>query len=149
MREIPLENFFLGFMETVLQEGELVTGVVIPVDPARRAVYSRFTPGSEDDYPTVGVAVALSLGADGTVERARLALGGVNSTATVVNEVGHLLVGTTLGTEVIAAAADVAAAAAHPSDDQRGTALYKRAMVEVWTRRTIQACLNLSLNPTD
>jgi carbon-monoxide dehydrogenase medium subunit len=141
-REIPVSEFFLGFMEVALDEDELVVEILVPPDPVRRAIYTRFTPGSDDDYPTVGVAVAVTLAPDGTAARARIALGGVASTAMLAHDAARRLEGQTPDTELIAAVAAAAAAELSPSDDQRGSADYKRAMVELWTRRTLVSCLS-------
>lgn len=140
-RDVPLSEFFYGFMANAAGDDELVTEVVVPHDPARRALYSRFTPGSEDDYPTVGVAVALSLADDGRVTNARIALGGVDAKTILAEEAAGLLEGQRPDADLIAAVAAAAAGESDPSDDQRGSTDYKRAMVEVWTRRTVAACL--------
>jgi carbon-monoxide dehydrogenase medium subunit len=140
-RELPLSDFFLGFMDTALEEDELVTEVVLPRVTGVRTAYLRFNPGSADDYPTICVAVALGLAPDGTVERARIVLGGVASTALVADAAAAGLVGSVPDTAALSAAAGAAAAAASPTDDQRGSASYKRAMAEVWTERALRQCL--------
>ena len=139
-RELALSEFFLGFMETACAPDELVTASTVPLDPTRRAHYVRYTPGSEDDYPTVGVAAALSLAEDGSVSAASLALGGVAEHAFSVPDAAGL-VGSRPGKDAISALGRAAAAASRPTDDQRGSAGYKRAMVEVMTRRAVTACL--------
>ena len=140
VREVALSEFFLGFMETACAPDELVTGITVPLDPTQRAHYVRYTPGSEDDYPTVGVAAALSFAEDGSVTAASLALGGVAEHAFSVPDAVDL-VGSRPDPDAIAALGRRAAAASRPSDDQRGSAGYKRAMVEVMTQRALAACL--------
>lgn len=140
-RTIPLSEFFVGFMESAASEDELVTEVTIPRTQGQRTRYTRFTPGSDDDYPTVGVAIALTLGDGGTVSAARIALGGVDGTAILVDAAAELLVGARPDADLVSAVAARAAELANPSDDQRGSEAYKRAMVEVWTRRTLASCL--------
>ena len=139
-REVPVAGFHTGFMETILGEGELVTEVVIPGVPGRRAVYARFTPGSEDDYPTVGVAASVVRGGDGTVTRAVLAIGGVGPAPLLV-EGAAALAGRVPGPADIEAVAAAAEQTAAPADDQRGSARYKKAMTREWTRRALRACL--------
>lgn len=139
-RDVPMSKFFIAFMESAATEDELVTEVSIPI-ASNRTHYTRFTPGSEDDYPTVGIAVAITLGQDGTIERARIALGGVDSTAFLAAEAASMLIGNAPSEELFAAAGESAARKANPSDDQRGSEAYKRAMVDVWTRRTLARCL--------
>ena len=126
-REVPVAGFHTGFMETVLAEGELVTQVVIPAVPGRRAAYARFTPGSDDDYPTVSAAAGITRGDDGRVTGAVLAMGGVAPAPLLVPGAADLT-GTLPGAPEIEAVAEAAEAAADPSDDQRGSARYKKAM---------------------
>ncbi|MQA88275.1 MAG: xanthine dehydrogenase family protein subunit M [Streptosporangiales bacterium] len=140
-RIVPLAEFYTAFMETALAEGELVTQVVVPAADNRRTHYVRFTPGSEDDYPTVGVAISIARGADGRISRAVLALGGVGPTPLLVPQARELVGRSAPDPGEISAVAAAAEAAARPSDDQRGSARYKKAMARVWTERALHACL--------
>lgn len=137
LRELALADFFLGFMDTALADDELVTEVVLPRTTGVRTAYLRFNPGSADDYPTVGVAVALGLAPDGTVASARIALGGVASTALLAEAAAAGLVGSLPEAAAFAEAAAAVAEATSPTDDQRGSAAYKRAMSAVWTERAL------------
>jgi carbon-monoxide dehydrogenase medium subunit len=139
-REIPLDGFHTGFMETTLAEDELITQVVIPAVPGRRAAYVRFTPGSADDYPTVSAAASLARGADGRVTHAALSLGGVGGTA-LLAAAASALVGRLPGPAELDAVAEAAADETSPFDDQRGSARYKKAMAREWSRRVLRACL--------
>jgi aerobic carbon-monoxide dehydrogenase medium subunit len=139
-REIPAAGFHAGFMETVLADDELVTHVAIPVVPGRRAAYARFTPGSEDDYPTVSAAASIVRGADMRITSAILALGGVGPVPVLVPQAAGLT-GILPGAGEIEAVAEAAEAAADPSDDQRGSARYKKAMAREWAARVLRACL--------
>lgn len=140
-REMPAHDFHTGFMETALAEDELVTQVVIPAVPGRRAAYGRFTPGSHDDYPTVNAAASIVRDSSGRVTSAELALGGVGSTPLLVGGAASLI-GTTPGRAEVESAAAAAEAAASPYDDQRGSARYKKAMAREWAARVIRACLD-------
>lgn len=136
-REVPLGQFFTGFLETALGDSELITRVSVPSVPRRRAVYARFTPGSESDYPTVGVAASVVVCPDGVVTDAVVALAGVGPTVLAVPEVAAALVGSRGDRRAVDQAAQAAESAACPSDDQRGSARYKRAMTAVWVRRAL------------
>lgn len=140
-RTVPMSEYFFGFMDTAAQEDELITEVVIPVREHTRAVYVRYTPNSYDDYPVVGVAVAADLAGDGSVASARIAVGGVDSTAVLATHAAEMLAGHRPDRDVLAAAAASAAAAVNPGDDRRGAAEYKRAMTQVWVRRALERCL--------
>jgi aerobic carbon-monoxide dehydrogenase medium subunit len=140
-RTVPMSEYFFGVMDTAARDDELITEVVVPVRPDARTVYLRFTPNSYDDYPVVGVAVAANLTGDGLIASARIAVGGVDSTAVLATSAADVLAGRRPDRDVLAAAAASAAAAVNPGDDRRGSPEYKRAMTEVWVRRALERCL--------
>lgn len=136
-RSLAVDELVAGFMTTCLAPDEVVTEVTVPVSPGAQSCYRRFTPASSDDYPTVAVAVALSVEA-GSVVDARVAVGGAGPATYAVPEAAAL-VGSRLGVRP-AALDDLAAAAAQmadPVDDRLGSAAYKRRMVAVWVRRAV------------
>jgi carbon-monoxide dehydrogenase medium subunit len=146
-REVPVAEFHTGFMETVLAPDELVTQVVIPRVPGRRAAYARFTPGSHDDYPTVSAAASVVRDGDGRITSAVLALGGVGGTPLLVPAASALATASSgtsseAGPDEVDAVAAAAEAAAEPYDDQRGSARYKKAMAREWAARVLRACLD-------
>ncbi len=140
-REIPVAGFHTGFLETTLADAELVTHIIVPAARGRRSVYARFTPGSADDYPTVGVAATAVRGDDGRVTRVVLALGGVGPTPLLVPEAGQLA-GLEPGADDIEAVAAAAEQVADPVADRLGSVRYKKAMAREWTRRALHACLS-------
>lgn len=143
-RTLPAADLATGFMETRVANDELITAVVIPLTAGRRTFYARFNPQSVADYPTVGVAACLSCDPDGTIADATVALAGVASTAVEV-DAARLLVGVSAHDPDVEGklreVAREAAARAEPIDDRLGSAAYKRAMVSVWTRRALLACV--------
>ena len=58
-RALPVEDLLTGYYETALARNELITELRIPPHGAGRATYSKVTAGSADDWPALGVAVAL------------------------------------------------------------------------------------------
>ena len=64
-RELPLEQLYAGYYETVLEKNELITAVTVPALNGRKAAYMKVTSRSADDWPALGVAVSFAL-ADGT-----------------------------------------------------------------------------------
>lgn len=58
-RRVPVEKLYAGYLETTLKTGELITQVQIPALGSKRAVYLKCTTRSADDWPAVGVAVAM------------------------------------------------------------------------------------------
>jgi carbon-monoxide dehydrogenase medium subunit len=139
-RELPLRQFLRGFLDTAVEADELVVDILIPRDVARRVSYLRYTSGSYGDYPTVAVAAAVVVGADERVEAARVALAGVGPTTIVSDGAAEALTSTRLGDDTIAAAAAAATRDCAPMSDHRGSAAYRRAVAEVFTKRALIAC---------
>lgn len=88
------------------------------------------------DFATVGVAVAIDrVGND--VVKAGIGLTGVGGSTISGDEAAGILVGGPLSEEGIGEAAELAARAAQPHSDHRGSADYKRHLVRVFTRRLL------------
>lgn len=141
VRTVPVGELASGLMETVVEPGELITAVRIPLVPHLSCVYLRFTPGSLADYPTVAVAASASRTPDGTLASVSLSLAGVGSTVVRVPEAAGLAGRRMPSEESLAAVADAAGARARPVSDRLGSAAYKRAMAAVWARRALTACM--------
>jgi carbon-monoxide dehydrogenase medium subunit len=136
-RTIPLDELFQGPFTTSLQPNEIATAVQIP-DPGARAggTYLKLE-RKVGDFATVGVAVHLSFD-NGTVGRAGIALTGVGPRNMRAETAETALAGAELTDETIQEAADLAAQAAHPRSDLRGSADYKRNVVRVFTERGLR-----------
>jgi xanthine dehydrogenase YagS FAD-binding subunit len=62
----------------VLAPGELITGFLVPAGPwTRRSTYVKVRDRESYEYGVATAAVALALAPDGSVEAARIALGGL------------------------------------------------------------------------
>lgn len=136
-RTISLDDLFDGPFTTTLEPTEIVTAVRVP-DPGPRAggTYLKLE-RKVGDFATVGVAVHVSF-SNGTVGQAGIALTAVgprNLRATAAEEA---LQGATLDDNTIRQAAELAAQAAEPRSDHRGSADYKRSVVRVFTERGLR-----------
>src|SRR5438105_513878 len=61
---VAVEDLFAGYYETVLAKNELIAKLTVPALKQKRAAYLKVTTRSADDWPALGVAVALE--ADGS-----------------------------------------------------------------------------------
>ena len=138
-RDLPAETFFTGPGQTVLQKGEVLVEIRIPTPPAHSgAAYLRFIPREEMDIAVVGVGSFVQLSADRQrCEQARISLAAVAPTPVRASEAEAFLVGKTLDETSIAQAGELAAKAAKPISDVRGSAAYRLQLVKVLTRRTL------------
>ena len=138
-RSLPLAQFFIGFYETALAPGEILTAVRVPAGPAGgRAGYIKFCPRSAEDKPLVGVAALLVLDpGTGRCRHARITMGGVAPTAIRAARAESRLHDAIVDEGAIREAADAAAAEADPLSDLMGSADYRREMARVWVRRLL------------
>ena len=139
-RQHPAEEFFIGPGETVLAKDEIVVEIAIPPPPLRSgAAYLRFIPREEMDIAVAGVGSLVQLDADGRCcQQARIALAAVAPTPVRAREAEEFLVGKTADETVFAQAGELAAQAAKPISDVRGSAAYRTELVKVLTRRSLR-----------
>jgi carbon-monoxide dehydrogenase medium subunit len=142
-RELPAENFFVGPGQTVLGKGEILVEITIPIPPSNSgAAYLRFIPREEMDIAVAGVGSFVQFSADGRrCEQARIALAAVAPTPVRAREAEEFLGGKTPDQAIFTQAGDLAARAAKPISDVRGSAAYRIELVKVLTRRSLQKAL--------
>jgi len=85
----------------------------------------------------VASAAALVVIDGGVIANARIALGAVAPVPLLCSEAPRALIGEPPGDEVFARAGERAAAEARPISDIRGSAEFRRRLVEVLTRRAL------------
>jgi carbon-monoxide dehydrogenase medium subunit len=136
-RTIPLTELFQGPFVTSLEPTEIITEIRVP-DPGPNAggTYLKLE-RKVGDFATVGVAVHLSMD-NGRVGRAGIALTAVGPTNLRATAAEEALAGQELTDGAIAEAARLAAEAAQPFSDTRGSADYKRTVVRVFTERGLR-----------
>jgi carbon-monoxide dehydrogenase medium subunit len=142
VRMIPLDAFFLDFLETMIRPDEIMTSVRLPaVSPNATATWHKFLPDTGSGYATVSVATALRWQEDGSCLDLRIALGGVGSTPVRARALEQALEGGPLTLALIRDAVDLLDQDIDPLDDPRGSSEYKRRVARVWVRRALEASL--------
>jgi aerobic carbon-monoxide dehydrogenase medium subunit len=137
-RTIPIEEFFQGPFTTALEPTEVITEVrVRDPGPDSAGTYLKLE-RKVGDFATVGAAVHLSF-ANGTIGHAGIALTGVGPANLKATSAEEALAGRELDEDAIRNAAQLAAEAAEPRDDIRGSAEYKRSVVRVFVERGLRA----------
>jgi carbon-monoxide dehydrogenase medium subunit len=139
-REVPINEFFTGPGQTVMQAGELMTAIRAPVPPASNfGRYIKLGRNKMGDLAVVGVAV---LGfPDATApsgHRFRVALGSVAPLPLRAPQAEEILAANALSEETLALAADAAMETATPISDVRAGAVYQKAMVRTLTLRGLR-----------
>jgi aerobic carbon-monoxide dehydrogenase medium subunit len=139
-RAIPIDDFLEGPFTTTLAPDEVITEVRIP-DPGSRSsgTYLKLE-RRVGDYATAGVAVQASLD-NGHVGQVGIALTGVGPTNLRATAAEDGLRGAEPTDAAIVEAAKLAAKAAQPQSDIRGTVEYKRSVVRVFTERGLRKAI--------
>jgi 4-hydroxybenzoyl-CoA reductase subunit beta len=116
-REIPVESLYKndGIDYLSRKPDEILTSVAIP--DGWRSTYWKLRRRGSFDFPILGVAAALRLDSDGSIQEARIALGAVASRPFLVEKASQFLVGKKLTDEVIAEASALTASRAKPMDN--------------------------------
>ncbi len=174
-RTLPLEQFFTGPGETVLERDEILTEIVIPKPlPNTGSAYWKHQRRQALDLPILGVAVLLSLdkstvtcsdllcttspistilhaleGEEVVCKEARIALSVAAPTPMRATQAESLLKGKKLSDELLQEVAETAAKEAQPRDTIRGEAWYRRDMIRVLVKRMAMRCIERVLSPEE
>ncbi len=138
-RLLPLDQFFLGPGHTALAPGELLAELHLPAPlPGTGSAYRRHTPRKQMDIAVAGASAVLTLGAEGRIQKARIALGAVAPTPVRARQAESLLEGQPPSAELFQRAGEAAAGEASPISDVRGSAAFRRRLVQVLTARMLE-----------
>lgn len=152
-RTIDFAEFFRGVRKTALEPDEMLTEITFSaLKGNERGTFIKLGLRRAQAISVVNVAVVLGLGTASTalrtgtgvldpksaIDSAWITLGSVAPTIIAAEDAQHFLIGKELSAENIERAADLAAKAARPIDDIRGTAEYRREMVRVLTARALR-----------
>lgn len=137
-RTVAVEDFCSGPGRTQRAEDEIATRLLVPPPPPRTGkVYLKHGRRAEMELATVGVAVSLTRDGD-TCRELRIVLAAVAPTPLRACGAEALLRGARIDAQAIEAAACHARDESRPIGDVRGSADYRRQMVQVLTRRAIE-----------
>jgi carbon-monoxide dehydrogenase medium subunit len=135
-RAILLADFVTGPFQNILDPDEIAVEAVIPAARGVRSGGYLKLERRVGDFATVGVAVAVETTGE-NVTRAGIALTGVGGSTIAATAAADALVGRPLTPDSAGRAAELAAEAARPRTDHRGSAEYKRHMVRTFVLRIL------------
>jgi carbon-monoxide dehydrogenase medium subunit len=139
-RSLAVEDLATGYYETVLGRTELIAELYVPPQGRCRAAYFKCTTRAADDWPALGVAVAVD--ADSLIIRsARVVISAATDKPSRLAAAESVLCGGGIGDALLRKAADAAAEEAAVIGDQHGTAGYKRQLVRVFVERALRQAL--------
>lgn len=137
-RTLGPEEFFLSFLTTAVEPGEILTEVRLPVWPGGTGYSFKEFNRRHGDFAIVAVAVLLLLNNKKECERGSIVLSGVGPTPVRAKRSEGLLKGEKVTREQMEKAGELAAEESDPPSDVHGSADFRRALVKVLTRRALE-----------
>jgi len=138
-RTLPLDEFFIDYFETALEEGELLCEVQLPPIPIRTAVaYEKFNI-VKNDQGIVSVAAAISLKDDGLgCKDARIVLGAAAPAPMRARDAEKMLIGEKISKGLLEKVAEKASEEADPVADIHASEEYRRYLVGTLTKKMVK-----------
>ena len=135
-RVVPADGFFVGTYTTLLEPGEIMTEIRIPMPAAGTGYCYAKLKRKTGDFASAATAVTLTM-SGATVNEVRIALTNVAETAIRATAAEQSLRGRPLDEASVAEAARLAMSVCAPVADLRGDLEYKTAMAGEMTRRAL------------
>src|SRR5262249_38055819 len=129
---------FTGPFETGLKPDEILTEIRVPSPPARSGGAYLKLERKVGDFATAAVAAQLTLAANGACESVGIGLTNVGLTPIKATKAEASLKGKAPDEAAFKRAAELAAEAAEPSADLRGSVEYKKDLVRILTTRALR-----------
>ncbi len=143
-RTLPVAELYTGYYETALARNELIAEVCLPTRTGWRATYVKLTTRSADDWPTLGITVALKL-ESGVVADARLVASAATATPVRLMAAEASIRGQVLEDKVLARCGEAASGEAELIDDAHGSAAYKQTLLRVHMARALRAVMTADI----
>jgi carbon-monoxide dehydrogenase medium subunit len=143
-RVVDMTDFHRGAYETAVADAEMLVEVRIPLREHGGSAYEKVERRT-GDWATAAAGAALWL--DGAqIDAAGIAMSAVNAHSVRATDAEALLVGKPPSEELFAEVAAVAAEAADPLEDLRGSAEYKRHLARELTHRALRRAAERALS---
>ncbi len=139
-RQLPITEFFVGPRRTALKADELLVEIVVPKANLHKPAHFLKTGLRKGQaLALVNAASSLWIDARNTCREVRIALGAVAPTVVRARSAEAFLEGRAASAENFAEAGRLAVEDARPISDMRASAEYRRDLVAVLARRTLEA----------
>jgi len=147
-RVVPIDDLWVadGVMNKKLEAGEILTEIRLPPrGSGHRGAYGKLRERGSIDFPLLGVAVRLEIEPAGAIREADLVIGALAARPVRVRRIADELVGRGPRPEelqeALARVAELAYKQCHPLPNVPGDHEWRREMVPVYVRRTLEAAL--------
>jgi len=142
-RDMSVEEFITGVKKTAIRSDEIITSIEIPTKDNVSSYWMRSAKRNENVISVVSVAVASEIQSNRFGE-SRIALGAVAPTPILAKESSAKLSGSQIDPETVETVSKLAAKESKPISDVRASADYRRHLIYVLTKRTINKIVTLS-----
>jgi aerobic carbon-monoxide dehydrogenase medium subunit len=136
-RSVPASEFFVDYLTTAMQPGEVLVAVRVPKREGWGTHYEKFNRVAQA-WALVGVAAAVRR-ENGSIAEARVALTNMGPTPVRATSVEQALAGAAASASTVASAAGYAGSGTRPSSDVSASAEYRTHLATVLTRRALAA----------
>jgi aerobic carbon-monoxide dehydrogenase medium subunit len=137
-RVLSMEGFLLDYFSTAIAPDELVVAVRVPPAPDQtRARYTRFKRTAAEHRPLASVSAVAQI-RQGVCTQVSLVVGASVAVPRRLEKAEQFLEGRQLDTDTIEQAAQMVAEGIEPISDLRGSADYRREMVRIIAKRTLE-----------
>ena len=138
-RRIPSAEFHTGPGKNTLADDEIIRAIEFPLSPAHcGSAYVKLAVRKALDISIVGVSTFVERDNNDCVAEARICLTSVGPTPILSHAAREALVGKPVSDETLEAAGSAARDDARPIDDFRGSAWYRKEMVDTLTKRLLR-----------
>ena len=141
-RVIPIASFYVDLLQSALARDEILTEIRVPAPKSRSGGAYLKLERKVGDYATAAVAAQVELDANGNFASVGIGLTNVGNTAIKATAAEDFLKGKSPSDENFREAAKLAAEAAQPNADSRGSEEYKRSLIKTYTVRTLRLAVH-------
>ncbi|MEM7428046.1 MAG: xanthine dehydrogenase family protein subunit M [Pseudomonadota bacterium] len=137
-RGVAARDFFLGALDTDLDDTEMVTGITLPALPSGSGWGFEEVSRRAGDFAIAAAAAVLRV-EDGVTRDVRLAVTGVDETPLRMSRAEAFLNGKALDEDVLSAAAYLVRSDVNPNTDQQASSDYRRHLVGALVKRVLRS----------
>jgi carbon-monoxide dehydrogenase medium subunit len=136
-RVVSADDFYLGYMATMVEPNEILTEIRLPPWRGRRTWAIDEVSRRKGDFAMVGIALAMELNDDSTCKEARITMFGVSGRPVRVEKAEQRMVGARLDDDAFEEVAAIVSDELEPDSDIHASAQYRKEVGGVLARRAL------------
>jgi len=136
-RVVPADDFYLGYMATMVEPNEILTEIRLPPWQGRRTWAIDEVSRRKGDFAMVGVALWMELDDDSTCKDARIVLFGVSGKPVRVEKAEERMAGAKLDEVAFKEVEKIVSEELDPDSDIHASAQYRKEVGGVLARRAL------------